>query len=247
MAMARKPLVAGNWKMNGNPTLVREMGDALNKLDTDAMNVVVCPPSCFLPLFANTSFATAGQDVSANEEGAHTGDIAASMLRDLGCKYVIVGHSERRQDHGESSQLVANKAKRALSEGLVPIICVGEPLEVRESEKEQEYVEQQLLPVFETLSKQELSQCVVAYEPIWAIGTGKTASPEQAQQMHAFIRSKLAEQDSVIAEGTRLLYGGSVKPDNARELFAQKDIDGGLIGGASLKTDSFIAICQATQ
>ncbi len=167
------------------------------------------------------------------------------MLKEAGCGYAIVGHSERREDQGESSELVALKAKQCVSSGVVPIICVGEPLEVREAGDVESFVGEQLDALVSAMSVDELSKTVIAYEPIWAIGTGKTASPEQAQEVHEFIRGYFNKVDAQLAQGLRILYGGSVKPDNAETLFAQKDVDGGLIGGASLKAEDFISICQA--
>ena len=241
----RTPMVAGNWKMNGSRSLVESFSDTLNTHAFKAVDVVVCPPAGYLSFFVAETFHTGGQDLSAQDNGAHTGDMSGTMLTELGARYVIVGHSERREDHGESNELVAQKALKALENNLVPIICVGEPLNIREENKENEFVGEQLAAIFQTLTSEQLSKCVLAYEPIWAIGTGKTASPEQAQEVHAFIRETLAGKEKSLAEKTRVLYGGSVKPDNAAQLFAQPDIDGGLIGGASLKTEDFIAICQA--
>lgn len=245
--MARRYLVAGNWKMNGSKDYVADLSKALANESFDNVDVVVCPPACFLPLFEKQNFALAGQDISVHEGGAHTGDLSASMLAEVGCGYVIVGHSERRDDHGETSELVAQKAKAALAAGLVPLVCIGEPLEVREAGTEESYVGEQLVPLMNLLSDEELARCVIAYEPVWAIGTGKTASPAQAQAMHAYLRAQFAKRNAELAEGIQLLYGGSMKPENAEELLAQKDIDGGLIGGASLKAESFIAICQAAK
>nr|WP_220100104.1 triose-phosphate isomerase [Alteromonas antoniana] len=247
--MNRKPLVAGNWKMNGNKALVAEFINALNADDANGVDVVVCPPAIYLSALSAGRFAIGAQDVSALDQGAHTGDISVDMLSEVGCKYVIVGHSERREDHGETSDSVAEKAEKVVSAGLTPIVCVGEPLEVREAGDQavQGFIREQLSALTSKLSASELNQSVIAYEPIWAIGTGKTASPEQAQDVHAFIRGELSETDAEVASGMRILYGGSVKPANAQELFSQPDVDGGLIGGASLKTDDFIAICQSAK
>ncbi|MDM7860644.1 triose-phosphate isomerase [Alteromonas sp. ASW11-36] len=251
MTDVRKPLVAGNWKMNGSIALLNEFsGYFADKREFDCERVI-CPPSVFIST-ANTlmkplGFAVAGQDVSALDEGAHTGDLSATMMAEAGCQYTIVGHSERRTDHNESNQLIADKAKALLAAGVIPISCVGEPLEVREQGQEQAFVADQLSALFSTVDLNELAQVVIAYEPIWAIGTGVTASPEQAQDMHAFIRSAIAAISADAAARIRLLYGGSVKPSNAEELFSQTDIDGGLIGGASLKPEDFAAICQAAK
>jgi triosephosphate isomerase len=238
-------MVAGNWKMNGSQEFVTEISNALASADFSSIDVVVCPPACFLPLFAQRKFDLAAQNVSAFDSGAYTGEISANMLFSLGCDYVIVGHSERREGHNESSQAIADKALAALNAGVAPIICVGEPLEVRENGEEEAFVKAQLEPILLTLSDDQLKRCVLAYEPIWAIGTGKTATPEQAQAMHKFIRETLAQRNELVAGAMQILYGGSVKPDNAQDLFAREDIDGGLIGGASLNADSFLSICQA--
>jgi len=241
----RKPLVAGNWKMNGNRSLVTTFNDAFENNALDNVDVVICPPALYLSAFSAQAFALGGQDVSHLDNGAHTGDLSADMLSELGCKYAIVGHSERRDDHGESNSLVAEKAKKSIASGLTPIICVGESLDIRESGQVESFIGEQLDALVDGLTVQELSKSVLAYEPVWAIGTGKTASPEQAQDVHEFIRGYFAKVDAELAQGLRILYGGSVKADNAKTLFAQQDVDGGLIGGASLKTEDFISICQA--
>jgi len=231
--------------MNGDRSLVSTFTDVLAKNVPSDVDVVICPPAVYLSLFNTDAFAIGGQDVSPLENGAHTGDISVDMLSEFGCKYAIVGHSERREDHGESNDLVAQKAKQVIAKGLTPIICVGEPLSVRENGQVEAFIGEQLDALVNGLSVDELAKSVIAYEPIWAIGTGKTASPEQAQDVHQFIRTYFANVDSELAQGLRILYGGSVKPDNAKTLFAQTDVDGGLIGGASLKVEDFISICQA--
>jgi triosephosphate isomerase len=212
-------------------------------------DVAVCVP---FPYLAQAALALAAsdirwgaQDCSAHEQGAYTGEVSAGMLRELGCRYAIVGHSERRQYHAESDQLVADKAKAALARGVTPIVCVGETLAQREAGQTEAVVKRQLSAVIHTLTHC-VGEMVVAYEPVWAIGTGKTATPEQAQAVHALLRAQLAAATPRAAEMT-LLYGGSVKPDNAAQLFAQADIDGGLVGGASLKAADFIAVCRAAQ
>lgn len=242
---SRKPLVAGNWKMNGSGLLAEEFSNAMRQHRVDNVDVVVCPPYPFLSSLSDGNITVGAQNVSALDNGAHTGEVSAVMLKECGCDYVIVGHSERRQDQQESSKDVVEKAVAALCVGLTPIVCVGEPLSVREKNGVHAYIADQLAPLLSQLTSEELSKCVLAYEPIWAIGTGKTASPAQAQDVHAFIRGELAAKDANVANQVRVLYGGSVKPDNAAELFGQKDIDGGLIGGASLKVNDFVAICQA--
>ena len=231
--------------MNGSRSLVSDFSALTGGINTDEVDVVICPPACYLSAFENAAFALGGQTLSELDNGAHTGDISADMLKEFGCQYVIVGHSERREDHGESNELVAKKALKAIENNLVPIVCVGESLATREAGELEDFLAAQLDALTATLSAQQLAKAVIAYEPIWAIGTGVTASPQQAQEAHAFIRAHLAKFDADVASGLQLLYGGSVKADNAAELFAQPDIDGGLIGGASLKVDDFRKICQA--
>ncbi|MBU3023021.1 triose-phosphate isomerase [Aestuariibacter sp. A3R04] len=243
--VTRKRLVAGNWKMNGSRNLASEFISALSAFSSETVDVVLCPPAILISSFEQSDVIVGAQDVSQFDSGAHTGDLSVSMLADFGCKFCIVGHSERREDHGESNELVAEKALKVLEAGMTPIICCGEPLSVRESGDVKDFVRKQLDAVFTHIDVSLLGNAVIAYEPIWAIGTGKTASPEEAQDVHAFIRQYIAEKDSDLSHSMLLLYGGSVKPDNAEALFAKQDIDGGLIGGASLKANDFIAICQA--
>lgn len=247
----RQPLVAGNWKMNGT----RESAQLLIKGIINGMagvtraEVVVCPPFVYLELagaaLQGTQIPLGAQNVSKEDLGAFTGEIAAPMLKDVGCQYVIVGHSERRTLYGEGDQLVAEKYARARKEGLTPILCVGELLEEREAEITEEVVARQLDAVIDLAGVASLAESVVAYEPVWAIGTGRTATPQQAQDVHAFIRQRIAAQSKEAAEQVRILYGGSVNAKNAAELFRMPDIDGGLIGGASLKAADFLTICQA--
>jgi triosephosphate isomerase len=240
----RQPFVAGNWKMNGSTALAADFNEKLTGIAPN-VQVVVCAPAVLVHALNSSSFSIGAQNVSHLDNGAHTGELSVELLKEAGCDYVIVGHSERREDQGESNQLVAQKAKKCVSAGLTPIICVGEPLEVREAGKVESYVSEQLDALTSVMTVAELKQSVVAYEPIWAIGTGKTASPEQAQDVHEFIRGYFEKVDEELAQGLRILYGGSVKPDNAATLFSQQDVDGGLIGGASLKAEDFISICQA--
>ncbi len=246
-----KKLVVGNWKMHGsraaNAELLQGLLEADLSVSAPRSDVAVCVPFPYLGEVVATvkggGIAVGSQDVSTHQQGAYTGEVSGAMLSELGVHYAIVGHSERRSFHAESDQLVANKAKAAFSQGLVPIVCVGETLSERESNLTESVVARQLKAVSDTLGA-DLSRIVLAYEPVWAIGTGKTASPAQAQAVHAFLRAQLvAAQPSAV--GVPLLYGGSVKPDNAAELFAQADIDGGLIGGASLKAADFVAIARA--
>lgn len=247
----RQPLVAGNWKMNGSRESIEVLLDGIKSGlgGVTAAEVVVGAPAVYLSdlqdQLQGSAVAWSGQDLSAEASGAYTGEIAASMLLDFGCKYVIVGHSERRAYHGEGDQLVAKKYAAARAAGLVPILCIGETLEEREQGITEEVVARQLNAVIELEGIAALADGVVAYEPVWAIGTGKTATPEQAQDVHAFIRGIVADKDAAVADGLRILYGGSMKPDNAVELIAKQDIDGGLIGGASLKAEDFLAICSA--
>lgn len=247
----RQTLVAGNWKMNGSLEANKQLIEGVKAGVANGVNaeVAVCPPAIYIPqiaeLLAGTDIAWGGQDLSEEASGAFTGQISASMLLDMSCKYVIVGHSERRTLNGETDELVAEKYAAAQSAGLKPILCVGELLEERESGDTEAVVARQLDAVIEKAGIAAIGEGVIAYEPVWAIGTGKTATPQQAQDVHAFIRQRLADNDAGIAEKTQILYGGSVKPDNAAELFSMADIDGGLIGGASLDADSFLGICSA--
>jgi len=247
----RKPIVAGNWKMYGtraeNAALVRTLLDLLQP--GARAEVLVCPPFVYLwetgRLLKDSEVALGAQSVCAESLGAFTGEVSGAMLRDVGCRYVLVGHSERRQLYGESDSLVARKFMAAQAQGLVPVLCVGETLEEREGGRTTEVVARQLEAVLSVSGVGALAGAVIAYEPVWAIGTGRTASPEQAQEVHAMIRGKVAALDATIASSVRILYGGSVKASNARELFAMADIDGGLVGGASLKAEEFAQICAA--
>ncbi len=247
----RKPLVAGNWKMNGSLESVRNLLEGIKSGVAAVQNaeVAVCPPYVYIPeaekLLTGSVIGWGGQDLSTEASGAFTGEVAASMLRDFGCKYVIVGHSERRSYHAESDELVAKKYAVARAAGLVPILCVGETLEEREGGVTETVVARQLDALIDLEGVEALQDGVIAYEPVWAIGTGKTATPEQAQEVHAFIRARVAAKSAEVAEGVRILYGGSMKPDNAKELIGKPDIDGGLIGGASLKAEDFLGICTA--
>jgi triosephosphate isomerase len=246
----RRKLIAGNWKMNGslaaNAVLLTGLRSGLGDA---ACDVAVCAPAPYLAqcrdALAGSPIRWGGQDLSVHEAGAYTGEISAAMLLDFGSRYVIVGHSERRSLHGESDELVAKKASRALAAGLVPIVCVGETLQEREAGQTEAVVCRQLNAVLSALSQDEAARPVVAYEPVWAIGTGKTATPAMAQEVHAVLRKCLQEKNPAAAQGVKILYGGSMKPDNAAELLAMPDIDGGLIGGASLKASDFLAIIHA--
>lgn len=243
----RKKLVVGNWKMHGSRAANAVLLAGLKEAGPWSADVAVCVPFPYISETAlaltGTAIAFGAQDCSAHEQGAYTGEVSSAMLQDIGCRYVIVGHSERRAYHHEGDQLVADKAKAALAHGVTPIVCVGETLAEREAGRTEEVVKRQLAAVIHTLTHC-IGEIVVAYEPVWAIGTGLTASPEQAQAVHHVLRQQL-QAASKKADAMRILYGGSVKPDNAAQLFAQVDIDGGLIGGAALKAADFAAICRA--
>jgi triosephosphate isomerase len=237
--------------MNGSRASAAELLEGI-KAGADAIanaDLAVCPPFVYLPTaqasLQGTSIAWGGQDVSEHASGAYTGEVAGPMLRDFDCRYVIIGHSERRTYHEESDALVARKFAAARTHGLTPIFCIGETLEERERGITEDVVARQVDAVIDHCGVELLGEGVIAYEPVWAIGTGKTATPEQAQEVHAFIRSRIAAQHAGVAEKVQILYGGSMKPDNAAELLAKADIDGGLIGGASLKAADFLAIAAA--
>ena len=251
----RRKLVAGNWKMNGslagNAVL---LGDLLHGIgavhgEPSSCNVAVCVPAPYLAqcqqALSASRVAWGAQDMSAHETGAYTGEVSGTMLTDFGCHYVIVGHSERRAYHAESDAVVAQKTLRALASGLTPIVCVGETLEQREAGHTEQIVGSQIDAVISVLAPADVRHIVVAYEPVWAIGTGKTATPAMAQEVHAFLRARIAVMNVDAAANIAILYGGSMKPDNAKELMAMPDIDGGLIGGAALKAADFLAIIAA--
>lgn len=245
----RRKIVAGNWKLHGSRAFAAALVADIAASAPAGVELVVLPPLPYLgelaARFADAGLAFGAQDVSSHDKGAFTGEVSAAMLADVGARYTLVGHSERRQYHAESSELVARKFQAAQAAELTPILCVGERLEEREAGRTEEVIAEQLRPVLELAGAAAFAAAVVAYEPVWAIGTGRTASPEQAQAVHAFIRSQVAAQDAKIADSLPLLYGGSVKPDNAASLFAQADVDGGLIGGASLAAADFLAIANA--
>jgi triosephosphate isomerase (TIM) len=247
----RAKLVAGNWKMFGSRASTRSLVAGLAaELGGEARcEVAICPPFPYLAeaaaQIAGTAILLGAQDLSSQDEGACTGDVSGAMLADLGCRYVIVGHSERRALHHESDELVAAKFIAAQRHGLLPILCVGESLEEREAERTEAVVERQLMAVVRAAGIDAFTQAVVAYEPIWAIGTGRTATPDQAQAVHRFIRGLLGSENGTIADLVKVLYGGSVKAANAAEIFAMPDVDGGLVGGASLEARGFASICRA--
>lgn len=267
--MQRRLLVAGNWKMNGGMKMTTELisGVSAHVAQNDkplAYDILVCPPAPYLAEAvavadqATATVAIGAQTVSQYSSGAYTGEVSLPMLAELGCTYVLLGHSERREYYGETDALVAEKFAACVSSQagnqaghILPVLCVGETLAEREAGDTEKVVARQINAVIDRVGIQAFKlaagHAVIAYEPVWAIGTGKTASPEQAQEVHKFIRELLAESDASVAQNTLLLYGGSVKPANAEELFAQQDIDGGLIGGASLDVESFAGICEAAQ
>ncbi len=247
----RRPLVAGNWKMHGSRAEnARLIDDLVQASDAGAAEILVCPPFVYLweigRQLKGTPVGLGSQNVCAESgPGAFTGEVSAAMLRDVGCTYAIVGHSERRALYREDDALVARKFVAAQAQGLVPVLCVGETLDERERGVTREVVARQLDAVLSVAGVGAFAKAVVAYEPVWAIGTGKNATPDQAQEVHAFVRERIAARDATIASALRVLYGGSVKAANAAELFAMPDVDGGLVGGASLKAEEFVRICVA--
>ena len=250
----RKHIVAGNWKMNKTfqeaDDLINEIMEQLEKNDLGSTHMIICPPFPYLEMcsdYSNDSyFAVGAQNVNDNTSGAYTGEVSAQMLASLEVPYCIVGHSERRAYYGETDAIVARKVDQLLANDIRPIVCCGEVLEEREANKQLDVVRRQITDGLFHLTAEAFSQVIIAYEPVWAIGTGKTATPEQAQDMHAFIRGLIAEKyGKDVAENTSILYGGSCKPSNAKELFEKPDVDGGLIGGASLKADDFMKIAMS--
>ena len=249
-----KPLVLGNWKMHGTQqsAYALALGVVTRAAEFCDVDVGLCPPFVHIPTVAGVVFGSAirfgAQNVSEYGDGAFTGEIAANMLRDLGCTYVLVGHSERRQVFGESSATVVAKYVHAHAAGLCPVLCVGETLAERQANATEAVIEAQLEPLVARADAVALfTDGIIAYEPVWAIGTGETATPEQAQSVHAFIRRRLTAVGPDVAQSMRIVYGGSVKPGNANELFAMPDVDGGLIGGAALKIEDFVAICASAE
>lgn len=249
----RKKIVAGNWKMHGSRanaySLIESIKEHLAALDTTILDIIVFPSFVHLQqtegLLVDTLVAWGGQNLYVGEQGAFTGEVSGPMLVDYGCQYVLIGHSERRHVFKESIDLVAEKFKSALTFGLIPILCVGETLEQREQGKTESVIIEQLESLIRLTGVDVFRHAVIAYEPVWAIGTGLTATPEQAEEVHLFIRNLLRQYNPEAAESTRILYGGSVKADNALGLFTKPNIDGALVGGASLDAKSFVAICQA--
>ncbi|MBU0468822.1 MAG: triose-phosphate isomerase [Candidatus Omnitrophica bacterium] len=247
----RKPIIAGNWKLNKTIDASIELVTLLKRelSDVDEVDIVVCPVftalSAINDIILESNIDMGAQNLYWEDAGAFTGEVSAPLIKDAGCKYVIIGHSERRQFFCETNETVNKKIKAALASGLLPIVCVGEVLEERESGKTFDVVRSQVTESLAGFTTDELSKLIIAYEPVWAIGTGKTATPQQAQEVHKFIRGIIAEiGNAEIAAAMRLQYGGSVKPDNVKELMSQEDIDGALVGGASLKSDSFVALVK---
>jgi triosephosphate isomerase len=247
--MPRKPFICGNWKMNTvrDEAVALAQGTAGAAAENTGVEVGACPPACYIEAVVaaaeNTPMVVGGQNMYVEAKGAFTGEIAGPMLADLGCAYVILGHSERRHVFGEPDDLIARKVQAAFEFGLKPILCVGELLEERKAGETEAVVRRHVTSGFEGLARDQAAQVVIAYEPVWAIGTGETATPDQAQEVHAFIRTLLADlYDEDLSQSVRIQYGGSVKPANAHDLLARPDIDGALVGGASLKVDSFSEI-----
>ena len=245
----RTSLIAGNWKMNGNLQSAIDLVEGIKAGDAGNAKLAVCPPAIYLMkvggMLAESGIALGSQNVCDQESGAFTGEVSAAMLKECGCRYAIVGHSERRALYGESDQLVAARYAMAIQAGLTPILCIGETQDERDSGVTEAVIARQIDAVIDSSGIASMAQAVIAYEPVWAIGTGQVATPEQAQTVHAFIRTRLAQLDSDVAQGLQILYGGSMNPANAAQLLSQQDIDGGLIGGAALKADDFLAIAQA--
>ena len=249
----RERMVVGNWKMHGSLAANKALLDGIltGLAGVDTVQCAVCLPFPYLfqaqLTLQGTELVWGAQNVSQHEKGAYTGEVSVAMLRDMGCSITLVGHSERRALYGEDDAIVAEKFVAAQQSGLIPILCVGETLEEREKNITAEVVERQLQAVVERAGLEGFSNCVIAYEPVWAIGTGKTATPQQAQEVHAYIRALFAEHNTKLGESILILYGGSVKAANAAELFSMPDIDGGLIGGASLDANEFVSICKAAK
>ena len=245
----RKTIVAGNWKMNASKDSVDNLiKDLLTGMDGITSEVLVCAPFPYLAqvelLIQGSKVMLGAQNLNTNSSGAYTGEVSADMIKDFGARHVIVGHSERRSLYGETSAMVAEKTKAALNAGLTPLLCIGESIEQRDSGNTEAVIEKQLSAVIELVGIEAFNQIIIAYEPVWAIGTGVTATPEQAQEVHLFIRSLLAKNNESVAQKTPILYGGSMNASNASELISCADIDGGLIGGAALKAEDFLQICK---
>ena len=243
--MTRQMIVAGNWKLNGNVDLVKKFNQTFAASELDNVKVMVFPPALFTNEFESSNLIIGVQNISQHVSGAYTGELSVAMLNDLGIKYTLIGHSERRDLYHETNEIIAQKVVTTLAANITPILCIGESLATRQSGEVNDFIRSQLDSVLDAVGIEGIAKCVIAYEPIWAIGTGQTASPAQAQEVHAFIRGYIASIDAQVADMLSILYGGSVNAQTAAELFAQPDIDGGLVGGASLKETEFLTICQA--
>ncbi|KAF3977081.1 MAG: triose-phosphate isomerase [Methylococcales symbiont of Iophon sp. n. MRB-2018] len=247
----RQSLVMGNWKLNGSRSEALALASTIvADLRPSNKGIVVCVPYVYLSdvqeVIKDTSLALGGQNVADQESGAYTGEISAAMLKECGCSYALIGHSERRCYYGDTNESVAARFVQAQKEGVTPVLCIGETLEQRESDTTFAVIDEQLGAVIDLAGIEAIEFSVIAYEPVWAIGTGKVASDQQAQEVHKYIREKIAAKSQAVADKVQILYGGSVKPNNAKAIFAMPDIDGGLIGGASLDAESFLAIYQST-
>jgi len=248
-----KPLIAANWKMNGSKALISEFAQKFSADNFNDIDVLICPPSVYLERFSEqvekhaSAIMVGAQTLNENESGAFTGELSTAMLDEVGAKFVIVGHSERRSIYGETSELVANKYHAALTNNITPILCTGESEQQRDNEETFDVIAKDIDAVIAVCGIESFTQGIIAYEPVWAIGTGKSATPAQAQQVHRFIRGHLAKYNDEVAAGVRILYGGSVNENNAAELFKQDDINGALVGGASLVSSKFMTICQNAQ
>lgn len=243
--MSRTKIVAGNWKLNGNKALVSAFNNAFTVAKLDNVSVMIFPPALYANEFDCEQLIIGVQNVSEQQSGAFTGELSTLMLNDIGIGHTLIGHSERRDLYHEDNDLIAAKVVTALAANITPILCIGESLDIRTAGKVNEFIQAQLDSVIDAVGMTGLSKCILAYEPIWAIGTGVTATPAQAQEVHAFIRDYLGSIDASVAQSLSILYGGSVNAKTAPDLFAQPDIDGGLVGGASLKEEEFLTICQA--
>jgi triosephosphate isomerase len=243
--MSRTKIVAGNWKLNGNKALVSAFNNVFTDAKLDNISVMIFPPALYVNEFDCEQLIIGVQNVSEQQSGAFTGELSTLMLNDIGIGHTLIGHSERRDLYHEDNDIIAAKVVTALAANITPILCIGESLDIRTAGKVNEFIQAQLDSVIDAVGMTGLSKCILAYEPIWAIGTGVTATPAQAQEVHAFIRDYLGSIDASVAQSLSILYGGSVNAKTAPDLFAQPDIDGGLVGGASLKEEEFLTICQA--
>ena len=243
--MTRQKIVAGNWKLNGNVALIKQFNEAFKSPELANVQVMIFPPALYTNAFESSNLIVGVQNISEHVSGAFTGELSVAMLNDLGISHTLIGHSERRDLYNETNEIIAKKVVTALAANITPILCIGESLATRQAGEVNQFIQSQLDSVLDAVGIAGIAKCVIAYEPIWAIGTGQTASPAQAQEVHAFIRQYIASIDAHVSDSISILYGGSVNAQTAAELFAQPDIDGGLVGGASLKESEFLTICQA--